>query len=402
MRYHYVAFNSQGQSVEGNVEVVDETAVERLLWSQGLTVAQISAARAHRSLAELFPTFFGLKRGDLIIFSRQLATMLRSGISILAALQMLAQQVTKPALHEILQDIIATLRAGQPFSSALAHHPHAFPIIYQRTIMVGEHTGNLDVMLQQLAIYFKKEQSLIRKMRDAMIYPLFVVAVAIFVIILMFTIALPPMIALFDSFDAELPWSTRALIATSKFITAYGFYLLLGGLLLSALLGWWGTQPSGRRLRDRLLLRIPLVGRVILLGQVCRFTNTSAMLIRAGIPLAEAIDLSRNTITNTVLTAALSRVRNALLAGRGLADPLSAESVFPPLLAQMVRVGEESGTLEENLKTLTEFYEEETDHKVQQLITAVEPTLTIITAILVGFIAISMVTPMYSVLSEIK
>ena len=126
------------------------------------------------------------------------------------------------------------------------------------------------------------------------------------------------------------------------------------------------------------------------------------MLIRAGIPLAEAIDLSRNTITNTVLTEALARVRNALLAGRGLADPLSEESVFPPLLAQMVRVGEESGTLEENLETLTEFYEEETDHTVQQLVTAVEPTLTIITAILVGFIAISLVTPMYSVLSEIK
>ncbi|MEA3309030.1 MAG: type II secretion system F family protein [Chloroflexota bacterium] len=402
MRYHYVAFNSQGQPVEGDVEVTDETAVERLLWSQGLTVAQVSTAHAHRSLAELFPTFFGIKRTDLIIFSRQLATMLRSGISILAALQMLVQQATKPALREVLQDIIATLRAGQPFSSALANHPHAFPAIYRRTIMIGEHTGNLDTMLQQLATYFKKEQSLIRKIRDAMIYPIFVVVVAIFVIILMFTIALPPMIDLFASFDAELPWSTRALIATSKFVTAHGFHLLIGGLLLSALLGWWGTQPSGRKTRDQLLLRIPLVGRVILLGQVSQFTNTSAMLIRAGIPLVEAIDLSRNTITNTVLAAALARVRNALLAGRGLADPLSEESVFPPLLAQMVRVGEESGTLEENLETLTEFYEEETDHKVQQLVTAVEPTLTIITAVLVGFIAISMVTPMYSVLSEIK
>jgi type IV pilus assembly protein PilC len=151
-----------------------------------------------------------------------------------------------------------------------------------------------------------------------------------------------------------------------------------------------------------LLLHIPLVGRVILLGQITRFTHTSSMLIRAGIPLAEVIELAIKPINNTIITDALGRVRAALFAGRGLAQPLSEEPVFPALLSQMVRVGEESGTLEENLVTLTAFYEDEMDHKVERLVAAVEPALTIVIGALVGFIAVAMVLPMYSVLSEIK
>lgn len=402
MRYHYIAFNQNGQQLEGEIDVADEGVVERVLWEQKLTVVKITPAQSHRSLAQLFPTFFGVKREDLLIFSRQFATLLTSGISILPALQLLVEQATKPALQEVLQNIIATVQKGGSLSTALAEHPHVFPPIYTRSIRVGEHTGNLGAVLKRLTAYFKKEQSLTRQLRDAMIYPIFVIVVAIFVVILMFTVALPPIIDLFSAFNAQLPWPTRVLIALSTFITQYGLYLLIGGLVLAAALGWWGTQPSGRKMRDRLLLRIPLVGRVALLAQVTRFTHTLAMLIRAGIPLAEAVDLTLHTITNSVISEALLRVRTALLSGRGLAAPLAAEPVFPVLISQMVRVGEETGTLEESLSTLSTFYEDEMDHKTQQMIAAVEPVLTIVIGALVGFIAIAMIMPMYSILSEIE
>ena len=402
MRYRYLAFDETGSQIEGELDVVDEATAEQLLWDRGLTVVQITAQRERRTLAQLFPTFFGVKRSDLIIFSRQLATMLQSGISILTALELLANQSEKSALQDVLNEVIEDLRQGQPLSTALAAHPHVFPSIYTRTIVVGEHTGNLEEVLRQMSTYLEKEEALSRKLRDAMIYPLFVIAVAIFVLVLMFTVALPPMIDLFSTFDAQLPWPTRFLIGLTEFLNGYGIYVAIGGVVLAAALGWWSTQPSGRRVRDRLLLHIPLVGRVILLGQITRFTHTSSMLIRAGIPLAEVIELAINPINNTIITDALGRVRSALFAGRGLAQPLSEEPVFPALLSQMVRVGEESGTLEENLVTLTAFYEDEMDHKVERLVAAVEPALTIVIGALVGFIAVAMVLPMYSVLSEIK
>ncbi|MGC9399082.1 MAG: type II secretion system F family protein [Anaerolineae bacterium] len=402
MRYHYLAFNQVGHQIEGELDVADETVVEQILWDQGLTVVQITPSREQRTLAQLFPSVFGVRRSDLIIFSQQLATMLEAGLPILTALELLAEQASKPALQDVLLDVIEDLRQGQPLSAALNAHPETFPSIYTRTIVVGEHTGNLEEVLRRMSIYLEKEEALTRKLRDAMIYPLFVVAVAIFVVILMFTIALPPMIALFDTFDAQLPWPTRFLIGLTEFLNTYGLHLLLGGVVTTAVLGWWSTQPAGRRLRDRLLLRLPLVGRVMLLGQVTRFTHTAAMLIRAGIPLAEVIDLALNPVNNVILGDALRRVRTALLTGRGLARPLSEESVLPSLLAQMVRVGEESGTLEESLVTLTTFYENEMDHKVAQLVAAVEPALTIIVGVLVGFIAVALVLPMYSVLSEIQ
>ena len=402
MRYRYLAFDEEGRQIEGEVDVADEGVAEQFLWDQGLTVVKITAQRDRRSLAQLFPTFFGVRRSDLIIFSRQLATMLASGISILRALELLADQAEKPALQDVLNAVIEALRQGQSFSAALAAHPHVFPTIYTRTIVVGEHTGNLEDVLRQMSGYLEKEESLSRKLRDAMIYPLFVVGVAIFVVVLMFTIALPPMIDLFSTFDAQLPWPTRFLIGLTKFLNNYGLYVGIGALVVAVALGWWSTHPGGREVRDRLFLHIPLAGRVILLGQITRFTHTASMLIRAGIPLAEVIELAINPISNVIIIDALNRARTALFAGRGLAEPLSEESVFPPLLSQMVRVGEESGTLEENLVTLTVFYEDEMDHKVEQMVSAVEPALTIVIGVLVGFIAVAMVLPMYSVISEIQ
>jgi type IV pilus assembly protein PilC len=402
MSYRYVAFDQAGQQVQGQIDVASEAAAEEELWARGLTVVKLAPARPRPTLATLFPTFFGVKRRDLIIFSRQLATLLSSGVNILQALRLLAQQTSRRAMRDVLEEIVAGLDRGQSFSAALAQHPLAFPDLYARTVYVGEQTGNLEDVLRQLAIYLEKEQALLRKLRDALSYPLFVMVVAVGVVILMLTVALPPMVDLFESFGAELPLPTRILIAASRFATAYGLYVLFGGLVLAAVFAWWGGTAGGRHVRDAVLLRLPLIGSVVLQGQLARFTRTASTLIRAGLPLSEVMDLVLQTIDNVVVAAALDRARAALLTGQGLSGPLAAERIFPPLLAQMVRVGEETGTLEENLDMLVSFYEEEVDRHVQLLTSMAEPALTIVVAAVVGFIAVSMVMPMYSILSEIK
>ena len=401
MNYQYEAFDKNGQRLTGVLVMPNETAAEEALWRQGLTITRLAPARPRLSLQTLFPTFFGVKRQDLIIFSRQLATLIESGIGILTGLQLLLQS-SRRALREVLIEVLQSLQQGQSLSAALAAHPTAFPTLYARTMAVGERTGHMEDALRQLATFMEKEQALSRKLRDAATYPIFVLGVAVFVVVIVVAVALPPIVDLFDSFHADLPVPTQILIAISKFASGYGSLLIFGAIVLLLVAIYYGSTPNGRRIRDRVFLRLPVIGKVILQGQVARFTRTASVLIRAGLPLAEVMELILQTVDNTVVYAALDRVRLALLAGQGLSGPLAAERLFPLMVSQMVMVGEETGTLEANLTTLADFYEDETDRSVKNLASLMEPALTVLVGGVVGFIAVAIVMPMYSVLSSIK
>lgn len=403
MGFHYVAFTREGQRAEGWVQAETEAQAEVLLWEQGLTVAQLTRHKERKvRLYTVFPSLFGVKRLDLIIFSRQLATLLDSGIGILPALRLLSTQSSKPALRDALQAVIQDLQQGKAFSAALSEHKLVFPDLYVRTITVGERMGNLQAVLRQLAAYMEREEKLIRKLRDAMAYPAVVLMVAVFVVVIILTVALPPMAALFQSFQAELPWPTRALIAISQFVSSYGMYTIFALLFLAALTAWLSTLPFGRRLRDQVMLHLPLIGEVTREGQWVRFCYTVASLTHAGLTLPETIELVLQTTGNVIVREALGRVRAALLSGQGLATPMARERLFPTLLSQMVRVGEETGTLENNLLTLAEFYEERVDRNIRTLTGMLEPALTLLVGGIVAFIALAMVSPMYSILGQIK
>lgn len=403
MGFHYVAFTREGQRTEGWVQAETEAQAEALLWEQGLTVAQLTRHKERKvRLYTVFPSLFGVKRLDLIIFSRQLATLLDSGIGILPALRLLSTQSSKPALRDALQAVIQELQQGKAFSTALSEHKLEFPDLYVRTITVGERTGNLQAVLRQLAAYMEREEKLIRKLRDAMAYPAVVLMVAVFVVVIILTVALPPMAALFQSFQAELPWPTRALIAISQFVSSYGLYTIFALLLLTALTAWLSTLPFGRRLRDQVMLHLPLIGEMTREGQWVRFCHTVASLTHAGLTLPETIELVLQTTGNVIVREALGRVRAALLSGQGLATPMAREKLFPTLLSQMVRVGEETGTLENNLLTLAEFYEERVDRNIRTLTGLLEPALTLLVGGIVAFIALAMVSPMYSILGQIQ
>ena len=231
----------------------------------------------------LFPSFFGVKRQDLIIFSRQLATLIGSGIGILTGLQLLLQS-SRSALREVLIEVIQSLQQGQSLSAAMAAHPTAFPSLYARTMAVGERTGHMEDTLRQLATFLEKEQALSRKLRDAATYPAFVLGVAVFVVVIVVAVALPPIVDLFDSFHADLPVPTQILIGISKFASGYGSFLIFGAIVLLLVAIYYGSTPNGRRIRDQLVLRLPVIGKVVLQGQVARFTRTASVLIQAGLP----------------------------------------------------------------------------------------------------------------------
>lgn len=397
--FQYIAYTPQGERVQGRVDASSEHKAEETLWKLNYTVISLKEVQGHG--AGLF-SGGRIKTRDLIVFSRQLATLIESGIPIVRALQLLQEQVSSKRLSRIVGEIIIDLQQGRYLSEAIASRHNAFPGIYPRLIEVGERTGNLELVLRQLAIYLEKEEALVRKIRGAMAYPSFVLVLAIGVVFLMLTVALPPLMGLFESFGAELPLPTRILLALTGFFSTFKFYIL--GVTLALVVGavlFVRTEP-GRLSFDTLLLRLPLIGRVTIQGAVARMCRSMSTLLQAGLAMPEIIAMIVRGQSNRIIASALEEVRTELLQGHGLAEPLAKRKLFPGMLIQMVRVGEETGALDSNMETLAIFYEEEVDRAVAAMAGAMEPALTLFIGGLVGFVALAVIMPMYSLMGSIQ
>ncbi|MFQ5812022.1 MAG: type II secretion system F family protein [Anaerolineae bacterium] len=402
MPYKYVAYTQTGERVRGTLNVASEEAAEEALWRSDYIIVSLRQARPGPDLAGLMPTFFGVKTRDLIVFSRQLATLIESGITILSGLQMLAEQVSSKALQKALQRVIEDVQEGETFSEALRKHPQVFPSIYSRMIEIGERMGNMEGVLRQVATYLEKRESLTRKLRGAMAYPAFILVLAIGVAFLMMTFTLPGIMGLFSEFEAELPITTRILIAVTDFFTAYRSHIVAAAVLVITVAALYMRTPIGRRQRDLLLLKIPVIGSINIQSNVSQFCHTMSILLAAGLPIAQIMNLVVQTTGNVILREALERVRTEMLQGHGLSRPISQEKVLPTLLAQMVRVGEETGSLDSNLETLAVFYEEEADRKISALTGMMEPALMLFVGGMVGFLAVSVILPMYSLMGQMR
>jgi type IV pilus assembly protein PilC len=258
------------------------------------------------------------------------------------------------------------------------------------------------MILRQLAEHMEKEQAIIKRVRGAMAYPAFVVLLAIGAVAIIMTAALPPLISLFDDFDAELPLPTRILIGVTHFVSAYKLHMAVALAVAVASGAWYIRQPAGRRQLDYAMLRAPLLGPITIQSNASRFSRTMAILFRAGLPLAEVMDLVLQTTQNRIVRESLEEVREELLRGEGLSKPLAKSKLFPPMLVQMVEVGEETGTLDANLETMGEFYAREVDERINTLTSMIQPALTLAIGALVAFIALSIIMPMYGIMQEIR
>lgn len=396
--YRYEAATSQGHLTKGTIKAISEIEAERLLIGRGLRPVNVEAVPSMFSLEEALPSLFQVKPRDVIVFSRQLATLLKSGISLLPAMDILqGQVVTSRAFRKTLGTIVNDLRSGGSFAQSISKHPKVFNEIYVRTLTVGEQTGNLELVLNRMADYLEKQGAIAKKMKGALSYPMMVLGIGLVVAVILMTAVMPKLLDMFTSMGAELPLPTKILISITETLTSYPLYFVIGGSVLAALVLWMIKQPSGRRLLDKLILIMPVIGSPVLMADLARFSRTMAMLISAGLSLQEIMELIPQTSSNSVIRNALNQVREGLLLGEGLSEPMSRLDIFPPLIVQMVAVGEESNTLNFTMEVVANFYEVTSDEKMSALVSMMGPMSTILIALFVGFIAVSVLMPMYSI-----
>ncbi len=353
-------------------------------------------------LERQLPSLHKVNRMELMVFSRQMATFMRAGIPILDGIKVIQDEATSGLFRRTLAVVAQDLQAGEPLSAALARHPRVFPPVYVDLVVAAEATGELDVILEQLARYIERGEATARKVRQAMLYPLLVLGLACVVIFILSTFVLPNFVALFEDFHAELPLPTQVLLAVGAFGGRFGV-LLGAGLLFGGILLYLGRNSGPlRRLRDRLLLRLPLLGGLARLGIQARFARTFAILLRAGVPIVQAFDIVVTGTNNSVYRQRLAPARERLIAGDGIAGPLAASGLLSPLLLQMIKVGEQTGTLDRYLEQAADFLDDDLEYRTRQMITVIEPVMIIGIAIMVGFVALSVITPLYGILHQIR
>lgn len=377
-------------------------AVHSALIRRGYRVVSLRRARGgwHWVYREL-PTFFGVSTADLVLFSRQLATFLRVGVPITDAIRLLRTGARSGAFKVALDDVNADLDEGEALSIALSHHPNVFNQLYVDMVKAAEYSGTLDKVLVQIAIYLQRQDTALKKIRTAMIYPAIILTLAVVVCGVLVVVVLPNFVALFDEFHADLPLPTRVLIALGAFAQAWRWQILAG--LLTMIFGLFlalQTRP-GKVFWDHFLIRLPVLGNIVVYSIVERFTRTLSTMLRAGIPISQTFDVAIASAGNIRYRRGLEAVRQRMITGDGFSEPLAATGLFAPTVLRMVRVGEETGTLDHSLEQIADFLAEEMDYKVRNMIALMEPSLIIAVGAAVGFVAVSVIMPMYGLLRAV-
>jgi type IV pilus assembly protein PilC len=402
MIYKYQAYRPDQQVTEGTIDAVSEKVAEEALYQAGFKyVLDLQAGHPRPSLQQLVPTLFGVKTGDIIDFSRQLAAFLESGSSLHTSLDLLYDQAARASLKTVIGGIIRRLEQGASFSQAVKDFPGVFPESYSQIVQSGERTGELSQGLLQIAEYMENRAAISDQVKKALAYPLFVICLAIGVVVLLVTTVLPPILKLFASFQTALPPVTAFALSIISFFTAFKFQILIGLLLISAVLVLASRLQGGRLALDRFMLRIPILGTIIIQHNLAIFCRTASMLFQAGLPLPAIMDVAiQTTGHNRVILLTLNHLKDKLMQGEGLAKPMAADSFFPRMMVRMIAVGEQTGTLDSALNTLANYYEKGTSKKIHSLISLIEPSLTIAIGIGIAFIMYSMIIPIYSIMGS--
>jgi type IV pilus assembly protein PilC len=398
MDYTYLGYDNNQQIVKGRVTAANEQAAVAMLSNVGYRVVSLKKASTFFSLSvNLFAA--KVKTAELVTFSRQLALLLESGVGIVQALELLESQATDKNLKKVLIQVINDLRGGKSLSIAMSQHPLVFSKLYCKLVSVGEQTGALETVLRSLAGYIERQTASVAKIKQAMMYPIIVFCLAIVVASIMLFVLLPPLIDMFSRLGGTLPLPTRILLGTMTFLQHYGLFLLLGLVALIVVGLMYGRTPNGRYMRDKFMLKIPVIGRMFQVTELARACRSLALLFRAGLPLPEVMTLTIQAANNQVVATALRQVEHGMLRGQGMAKPMSNNHVFLPMMVEMTRVGEETGNLDESLVMVAENYEIEADRRTQTLLNLIEPAMTIAMGLGVGFLALSVFMPIYSSLS---
>jgi type IV pilus assembly protein PilC len=398
-RYRYQATTEGGKQVSGTTTATSiKTAMSGLV-EQGYSV---STLREKRNVLQFEITRKKLKQDVLMHFSRQLAAFVRAGIPLIESLDVIEEETEDKVLRDVLVGVRDSLVTGETFSDALRPYESLFPKFYVDMVRAAELTGSLDDVLAELAGYIKRDLETRNKIKSALIYPSIVLVMAIGTVIVLSTFVLPKFKTFFASFNATLPFPTRMLISFTNFITSYWPFIILGIVLLVAIPMVAVRTPWGRRWKDKLVLHLPVVGEVVLYAIIERFCRLLATMMRSGVPLPEAMSVLGDSTKNVIFKRGLDDVHGAMMRGEGLAQPMADTDLFPGAVIQMVKVGENTGTLNEQLTVGSDFYGEELEFKIQRLTSLFEPAVILFMGCAVGFVAIAMISAMYGIYRQVQ
>ncbi|HYT07846.1 MAG TPA: type II secretion system F family protein [Rugosimonospora sp.] len=397
--YVYRGTNRSGGAVTGEQAANNKAELVNLLRRQQIKVSKLSEKGKEFNLPTFKP---GVNAKDLAVFTRQFSVMIDAGLPLVQCLEILAGQQENKTFETVLTTTRASVEGGATLSAAMRQHDKVFDALYVNLVEAGEAGGILDTILQRLASYIEKNVKLKRAVKSALVYPVAVLLVAGGVITLLLWKVVPIFVTLFLGLGVDLPLPTRIVMALSNFVgSIFGLLIVvfLAGMVIAIKL-WHGTE-KGRYILDGLLLKLPLVGILLRKIAVARFTRTLGTLISSGVPILEGLDITARTAGNAVIEKALSHVRKSLEQGKNLADPLKETNVFPGMVTQMIGVGEQTGAMDAMLQKIADFYEEEVDAAVKDLLAALEPAMIIFLGVVVGGIVISMYLPLFSLIGKL-
>ena len=400
MVYQYLAYNATGETIKGRISAINEEAAISLLDYVGYRVINLKPFVPFFSSDKLLPYFFTVKPTEIVLFYRQLALLLESGIDIVTSLELLQSQISNRILKKVLGETVAELRSGNQLSVALGKHSKVFLPIYCRSLSIAEQTGGLEIMLRYMADHLEKEITTGKSTKDALMYPIIISVVATVVIGVLVTFVLPAFSDMYGSVGADLPPLTKLVIDAAGRLRSYGVYIVLALLIAVGLVFTYIKTPAGKYKWDNLVLSLPLLGRVNHLNILARYCRNISLLFRAGLPLTEIMPIIIQDSANKVIAKALVDVQQDMLEGEGLYQPMAKNDLFLPMMVQMVKIGEETGNLDTTLLAVAQSFEAEAEDKTRSFIRLIQPTMTLIIALVIAGIALSMVSAMYGIYGQ--
>ena len=400
MLYQYIACGESGDIVKGKISATNENEITEMLSYAGYRLINLRPYVPFLSLGKLTAKLFTVKPTEITMLFRQLALLLESGINIVTALELLQEQITNRALKKVVTEVIEDIRNGNQLSTAMSRHPDIFSSMACRTLSIGEQTGGLETMLRQIAEYMEKELITRKGIKGALMYPMIAAVVTVVVVGVLMFFVLPAFADLYGSLGAKLPALTRIMIDFSVFLRNYVLHIFLIIFIIIGLAFIYFRTATGKYRLDAIMLRIPQLGRVKHLNELSRCCRSISLLFTAGLPLPEIMPLVIQGCNNRVMAQALYNVQIDMLKGEGLSKPMAKNSLFLPMMVQMVKVGEETGSLDTSLIAVAQNYESDAQDKTKSLISMIQPVMTIVIAGIVGLIALSMVSAMYSMYGQ--
>lgn len=398
--FKYKAINSEGQRIEGSQSADSESQIREMLLSNQYYPLSIEKENSKSKKSFSFNSKVKLK--DIAVFCRQFYVMLDSGLSIGKALNILIEQCEKPKIREALIGVNGELKRGETLASSMRKRKDVFPNLLTSMIDAGERSGNLDIILKRMAEYYEKETKIRGKIKSAMIYPIVLGVVAIIAITFILTFVMPTFVQMFEENNVDLPMSTKMVLETSKVLGKYGIIIFLILVTAIILLGKYLKSEEGQYKLSSINLKIPVIKKLTQKIIVSRFTRTMGIVSSSGMSLVTSIEIVASVVGNKIAEKELLKVKEKVLKGEGLGDSIMNIKIFPPMLASMVKIGEEAGSLDSILDKTADFYDDELEREIKTATALIEPIMIVLMGIIIGFLLISILTPMFKMYNSIS